>query len=54
MGISWPIEPTLPRRDKIGFRMLLGREACRGKVLVDAGRSYFGGKPIRKKKLIKK
>ena len=54
LGISWPIELTLASRDKMGFRMLLGREAFRGKFLVDAGRSYFGGKPIRKKKLIEK
>jgi len=54
LGISWPIELTLASRDKMGFRMLLGREAFRGKFLVDAGRSYFGGKPIRRKKLIKK
>lgn len=50
LGISWPIELTLASRDKMGFRMLLGREAFRGKFLVDAGKSYFGGKPVRRKK----
>lgn len=45
LGQSWPIEITLANRDEMGFRMLLGREAVRNRMLVDAGRSYFGGKP---------
>lgn len=49
LGITWPIELTLARRDEMGFRMLLGREAFRGRFLVDAGKSYYGGKPKRKK-----
>lgn len=40
---EWPVELTLARRDTMGFRMLLGREAFRGKFLVDAGRSYCLG-----------
>lgn len=50
LGITWPIELTLASRDAMGFRMLLGREAFRGRFLVDAGKSYYGGKPKRKKK----
>ena len=47
---SWPIEITLTSRNDMRFRMLLGREAYRGCFLVDAGKSYYGGKPKRKKK----
>lgn len=50
MGVSWPVELTLASRDEMGFRMLLGREAFRGQFLVDAGKSYYGGKPKRSKK----
>ncbi len=49
MGVAWPIELTLANRDEMGFRMLLGREAIRGRMLVDSGNSYFGGVPKRKK-----
>jgi len=49
LGMTWPVELTLASRDKMGFRMLLGREAFRRRFLVDAGRSYFGGKPKRNK-----
>ncbi len=45
----WPIELTLSNRDSMGFRMLLGRQAFRKKFFVDAGRSYYGGKPKNKK-----
>ena len=50
----WPIELTLANRDEMGFRMLLGREAFRGKFLVDAGKSYYGGKPRGRRKKAKK
>ena len=52
--IVWPVELTLASRDEMGFRMLLGRQAFRGRFLVDAGKSYYGGKPKRKKKTKKK
>ena len=50
LGLSWQVELTLANRSKMGFRMLLGREAFRGRLLLDAGRSYLGGRPKRKKK----
>ncbi len=50
LGVTWPIELTLANRDEMGFRMLLGREAFRQRFLVDAGRSYAGGRPRRKKR----
>jgi hypothetical protein len=37
----WSIELTLTRRDEMGFRMLLGRQAIRGRYVVDPGRSYL-------------
>jgi hypothetical protein len=42
-----PVELTLTRRDQMGFRMLVGREALRNRFVVDSGRSYFGGRPPR-------
>ncbi len=38
-------EMTLSRRDEMGFRMLVGREALRQDFLVDSARSYLGGRP---------
>ena len=50
LGVVWPVELTLARRDEMSFRMLLGREAFRRRFMLDAGKSYFGGKPKRKKR----
>ena len=38
-------EVTLSRRDEMGFRMLVGRQALRQGFAVDPGRSYLGGRP---------
>ncbi len=35
LGAEWPIELTLANRDQMGFRMLLGRQAIRGRFLID-------------------
>ena len=51
LGLIWPVELTLASRDKMGFRMLLGRQAFRRRFLVDAGRSYCGGRPNQPKML---
>lgn len=45
MGERWPVEVTLIRRDPMGFRLLLGRQALRGRVLVDPGRSFLWEEP---------
>lgn len=50
LGQIWPVELTLANRDAMSFRMLLGREAFRKRFLVDAGNSFFGGQPKRRKK----
>jgi len=42
-GARWPIEITLVRRDMMGFRMLLGRQAVRRRFVVDPGRSFLRG-----------
>ncbi len=50
LGVHWPVELTLTNRDAMGFRMLLGRQAIRGRFLVDSNKSYYGGKPKRRKR----
>jgi len=45
---SWPIELTLTNRDEMSFRMLLGRQAVRRRLVVDPGSSFKLGKAKRK------
>ncbi|MGH1430727.1 MAG: 30S ribosomal protein S6--L-glutamate ligase [Neptuniibacter sp.] len=40
---SWDIELTLTNRDAMGYRMLLGREAMSGKLIVDPEASFSFG-----------
>lgn len=42
---KWAIELTLTRRDKMRFRMLLGRKALRGRAIVDVSCSHAAGLP---------
>ncbi len=40
----WPVELTLSDRDQMGFRMLVGRSAIRGRCIVDPGSSFLLGR----------
>lgn len=42
---TWSAEVTLTNRDSMGFRMLLGREAMSGRILVDPEQKYLLGEP---------
>ncbi|WP_339886855.1 30S ribosomal protein S6--L-glutamate ligase [uncultured Flavobacterium sp.] len=44
-GKTWEIELTLTNRDSMGFRMLLGREAMSGRVMVDPEQKFVLGQP---------
>lgn len=41
---SWDIELTLSNRDPLRFRMLLGREALKNKVIINPGRTLCQGR----------
>lgn len=42
--VEWSIEVTLAKRDSMLFRMLLGRTAADGRLLIDPGESYMLGR----------
>ena len=46
---NWMIELTLTNRDSMGYRMLLGREAMGGRVLVDPEKHFLLGQPTTEK-----
>jgi hypothetical protein len=49
---SWPIELTLTARDSMRFRLLIGRSAMRGKLLINPDASYVTGHRVRRQPII--
>jgi hypothetical protein len=46
--LFWPVELSLTNRKSMRFRMLLGRSAISGSVMVDPARSYIMGRKLSK------
>ncbi|HEU5482676.1 MAG TPA: ATP-dependent zinc protease [Sphingomicrobium sp.] len=46
-GLCWRMEVTLTSRDDMRFRMLIGRTALKGRMLIDPSRSYLTRRPRR-------
>jgi hypothetical protein len=53
-AMEWTIELTLTGREVMGFRMLLGRQAIRGRSLVNPGGSFMTRRKDKKKTKTKK
>lgn len=45
---EWPIEISLTNREDMLFRMLLGRTALRGRVIIDPQLSYLCGRTLKR------
>ena len=43
---SWSVEVTLTDREQMAYRMLVGREALSGRILVDPSRSHILGRHL--------
>lgn len=45
---TWPVEITLVNRDPMGFRMLIGRQALKGRYLIHPSKSFIQSKARQK------